>query len=79
MQDIATRHMIIATRKGIDPHGNRYEETVVRTGDEAFRLEVRSDDPDDCFDADLTLQELFECTGKTAVKPFERTVIDGRV
>jgi hypothetical protein len=71
--------MIIATRKGTDPHGNRYEETVVRTGEVAFRLEVRSDDPEDCFDAILNLQELFEYTGKTAVKPFIRTVIDGRV
>jgi len=68
--------MIIATRKGTDPHGNRYE-TVVRTGDETFRLEVRSDDSEDCFDADLNLQELFEYTGKTAVKPFVWTVIDG--
>ncbi len=71
--------MIIATRKGTDPHGNRYEEKVVRTGDEVFRLEVRSDDPEDCFDANMDLQELFEYTRKTAVKPFVWTVIDGGV
>src|ERR1700704_3852588 len=52
-----TRLMIIATRKDTDPHGNRWEEKVVRTGDETFRLEVRSDDPEDCFDANLTLQD----------------------
>ena len=79
MQLIATRHMIIATRKGIDPHGNRCEETVVRTGDEAFRLEVRSDDPEDCFDTNLNLGELFEYTRRTAVKPFMWAVVDGGV
>ena len=68
--------LIIATRKDTDPHGNKWEETVVRTGEAAFRLEVRSDDPDDCFDANLNLQELFEYT-KTAVVPFVWTVIDG--
>jgi hypothetical protein len=61
--------MIIATRKGVDPHGNRWEETIIRTGEEAFRLEVRSGDPDDCFDADMNLQELSEYT-RTAVEPF---------
>jgi hypothetical protein len=68
--------MIIATRKGTDPHGNKWGEKVVRTGEESFRLEVRSDDPDDCFDANLNLQELFEYTG-TAIKPFVWTVIEG--
>lgn len=68
--------MIIASRKGIDLHGNKFEETVVRTGGESFRLEVRSDDPDDCFDEELSLQELFEYTKKTAIKPFVWTVID---
>jgi hypothetical protein len=68
--------MIIATRQDTDPHGNRYEETVVRVGDDAFRLEVRSDDPADCFDAILDLQELLEYT-RAAVKPFLWTVIVG--
>jgi hypothetical protein len=62
--------VIVATRKGIDPDGNSWEETIVRTGDETFRLEVRSDEPDDCFDQDMTLRKLFDYMRKTAVQPF---------
>jgi hypothetical protein len=65
---------VIATRRGTDPNGNSYEEAVVRTVGKSFRLEVRSSDPEDCSDADLSLQELFEYTKNTAVKQFEWTV-----
>jgi hypothetical protein len=60
---------IIATRNGTDVHGNRWAETIVRTANETFRLEVRSDDPDDCFDEELSLEQLLDYT-RAAITPF---------
>lgn len=67
--------MTIASREGTDPYGNRWKETIVRTGDDSFRLEVRSDDPEDCFDTNMNLKKVFEYTRKTAVQPFVWTLI----
>lgn len=65
-----------AARQGIDPLGNRWEETIVHTADDVFTLQMRSDDLDDCFDVELSLEELSEYTA-TAVQPFVWVVLSG--
>lgn len=70
LEHLTNCHMTIATREDVDPHGNRWEEKVIWTGGDAFRIEVRSDSCEVFFDAELTLEELFEYMRKTATPPF---------
>ncbi|WP_157644323.1 hypothetical protein [Bradyrhizobium sp. WSM2793] len=70
LEYLANCHMTIATREDVNPQGNRWEEKVIWTGGDAFRIEVRSDNCEVYFDDELTLQELLEYMRKTAAPPF---------
>ncbi|MCK1611047.1 MULTISPECIES: hypothetical protein [unclassified Bradyrhizobium] len=67
-----------AARKGIDPSGCRWEETILRAGEDVFTLQVRSDNPRDCFDVEMSLEELFDYTD-SADQPFVWAVLSGDV
>lgn len=67
-----------AARKGIDPSGCRWEETIVRAGEDVITLQVRSDNPRDCFDVEMSLEELFDYMD-SAVQPFVWAVLSGDV